>query len=84
VDYLNRQYENRLKVIRQNAGYSQRQVAKFLGLKTYSSLCDWENEKTMPNATNLIKLCKLYNKSPNDLYPDYYRYSEERSFKCHG
>jgi transcriptional regulator with XRE-family HTH domain len=61
-----------LRVIRQNSGYTQRRVAKLLGHKTPATLWDWENEKTMPSATSLIKLCILYNKTPRELYPDYY------------
>jgi len=80
VDYFNRQYENRLKVIRQNAGYSQGQIAKLLGINHTVSLSEWEHGKKMPTAATLIKLCKIYNKSPSDLYPDYYKYLEERSF----
>jgi transcriptional regulator with XRE-family HTH domain len=77
VDYQ-RRYPNRLKVIRQSTGYSQKQVAKLLGHKTPALLSDWENEKSMPNATNLIKLCILYNKASRDLYPEYYQQVAKR------
>ena len=72
MDYRNRLYPNMLRVIRQNAGYQQRQVAKLLGHNSAATLCDWENEKRMPSGTNLIKLCILYNKTPKDLYPEFY------------
>ena len=62
-----------LRIIRQNAGYTQKQVAKFLGHNNAVALCDWENEKRMPTATNLIKLCVLYRKTPWELYPEYCR-----------
>jgi transcriptional regulator with XRE-family HTH domain len=62
-----------LKVIRQNAGYSQQQVAKLLGHNNTVAVSDWENEKAMPNGTNLMKLCILYSKSPQELYPQYYQ-----------
>ena len=71
MDYKHRHYPNRLKVIRQNAGYTQQSVAKLLGHNNAVTLCDWENEKTMPNGTNLIKLCILYDKTPQQLYPEY-------------
>ncbi len=77
MDYR-RPFPNRLKVIRQSTGYTQRQVAKLLGFKTPSLLSDWENEKSMPNATNLIKLCILYNKASRDLYPEYYQQVAQR------
>ena len=71
MDY-ERQYPNRLRVIRQNTGYQQQQVAKLLGLRDAVSLCQWENENTMPSGTNLMKLCILYNKTPQELYPEYH------------
>jgi DNA-binding XRE family transcriptional regulator len=73
VDYQNQHYPNRLKIIRQNAGYTQQKVAELLGHNNAVSLCDWENEKTMPNGTNLMKLCTLYNKTPQELYPEYHK-----------
>jgi len=76
VDYKHRKYPNRLKVIRQNAGYTQQQVANLLGHTTPVTLCLWEKEKYMPTGTNLIKLCILYNKTPQELYPDYYQMIE--------
>jgi len=48
------------------------QVAKLLGHNDAVSLCQWESENTMPSGTNLIKLCVLYNKTPQELYPEYY------------
>ena len=72
VDYPNRQYPNRLKVIRQNAGYTQQQIARLLGHSNSNALCAWEKEHTMPNGTNLLKLCIIYRKTPKELYPEYY------------
>jgi len=73
VDHRNRTYPNRLKVIRQNAGYEQRYVAKLLGFNNQIALSRWENEKRMPNGTNLIKLCILYDATPKELYPEYHQ-----------
>jgi len=79
MDY-ERQYPNRLRVIRLSAGYQQQAVAKMLGLKDAVSLCQWENENTMPSGTNLIKLCVLYNATPQELYPEYYQRIEYSLF----
>lgn len=73
VDYGQRKYPNRLKVIRQNAGLQQRQVAAILGHNSAIRLCDWENERIMPSGTHLIKLCILYGKDIRELYPEYYQ-----------
>ena len=73
VDYKYRKFPNRLKVIRRNAGLTQQQVAKLLGHQNPITVCLWETEQAMPNGTNLIKLCILYDKTPQELYPEYYQ-----------
>jgi DNA-binding XRE family transcriptional regulator len=70
VGYKHRQYTNRLKITRQNSGFSQQQVAQWLGHSNVISLSNWENAIYMPSAANLVKLCMLYGKSFKDLYPD--------------
>jgi len=77
VGYNNQHYPNMLKVIRQNAGYKQRHVAKRLEHRNTVSICDWENGKSMPGGLNLIKLCILYKKTPQELYPQYCRRLEQ-------
>lgn len=71
VSYQSNPYPNRLRVTRQAAGFTQLQVALLLGYSNSNALCAWENEHTMPNGTNLIKLCMLYRKTPAELYPEY-------------
>ncbi|WP_290305758.1 helix-turn-helix domain-containing protein [Mucilaginibacter flavus] len=73
MNHQQRKYPNRLRVVRQSKGYSQKKVAKMLGYKKTGLLSDWENEKSMPNATNLFKLCIIYNKATRELYPEYYQ-----------
>lgn len=48
-----------LKKIRENAGLSQRQMAKSLGI-AYSTLNKYENGKRQPSAQFLIKLCEKF------------------------
>ena len=67
-----RPYPNMLRVIRQNAGLSQRCVAKLLGHTETVSLSQWESERVMPSGANLVRLCVLYNKPIHELYPGYY------------
>lgn len=71
MDYKRRPYPNRLKVIRQNAGVRQLHIAKLLGHHNSNALSLWEKGEAMPNGTNLIKLCILYSKTLNELYPEY-------------
>ena len=68
-----RPYPNMLRVIRQNAGYPQLYVATLLGHNNAVTLSAWENEKSMPNGTNLVKLCILYGKTLRELYPQYWQ-----------
>lgn len=73
VGYQDQTYPNRLRVTRKIAGYQQQHIAQLLGLNNVTTLSNWENEKSMPSGTNLIKLCILYDKTPKELYPHYYR-----------
>jgi hypothetical protein len=61
-----------LKVTRQNAGLQQGQVARMLGHRSAITLCRWEAELKMPCGANLMRLCILYGKTPEELYPEYY------------
>jgi len=45
---------------RVNAGLSQKEAAKLLGVSN-KTLCNWEKGNTFPNANHIIRLCKLYN-----------------------
>ena len=73
MDYGNRPYPNRLQMFRKSAGLKQWHVATLLGLNNPVSLSDWENYKQMPNGTNPIKLYIIYNKTPEELYPEYFQ-----------
>ncbi|MBY0377307.1 MAG: helix-turn-helix domain-containing protein [Gammaproteobacteria bacterium] len=73
MDKHSRKYPNRLQMFRKGAGYQQQHVATLLGLNNPASLSDWENEKQMPNGTNLIKLCIIYNTTPQQMYPEYFQ-----------
>jgi len=59
---------NRLKEIRKNLGLTQKQVAAALGLDCEDRLSHWERGHSMPSATNLLRLAKIYNISPQEIY----------------
>ncbi|TCC93689.1 XRE family transcriptional regulator [Pedobacter frigiditerrae] len=67
-----------LKIVRQNAGFNQRQVARQLGHCNATLLWHWENDKKMPSGIALIKLCAFYGKEVRDLYPQYYLDAKKR------
>lgn len=49
-----------LKAARVNAGYSQTQAAKMLGVAV-STLKNWETGRTFPNQPKIEKMCEIYN-----------------------
>ena len=50
----------RLKMCRENAGLSMRDVAKKIN-KTAATISKWENGDVMPYGDTLLQLCDLYN-----------------------
>lgn len=55
-----------LKAARVNAGLTQKQAAKLLGISN-CTLGKWENGASFPNAKQISMLCNLYGVSYNDL-----------------
>jgi len=53
----------RLATVRKARGYGQDYTADNLGV-TVTTLSKWENNKTEPCASELIKLCQLLDCSP--------------------
>lgn len=51
-------------------GYSQRQVAKRLGMKSPGRISQWENGWRVPSIRNLLKLSILYRTLVDNLYYD--------------
>ena len=49
----------RLKMCRENAGLSLREVAKKVN-KTAATVCKWENGKIEPYGDTLLQLCEIY------------------------
>lgn len=48
-----------LKAARVNAGYSQTEAAKKIGVAS-STLRNWENGKTFPTQPKIEKMCEIY------------------------
>ena len=48
-----------LKALRVNAGLTQKEAAKHLGVSV-RTLWQWENSKSLPNAAQINNICKLY------------------------
>lgn len=61
---------NRLRRYRRMAGYSQKTVAKAIGLLGTSSLSRWEKGTSLPTLPVVFKLSLLYKTHPIHLYQD--------------
>lgn len=55
-----------LKAARVNAGFTQKEAAKMLGISN-KTLWSWENGKSAPKATQTDGICKLYGVSYDNL-----------------
>lgn len=55
-----------LKAARVNAGYTQKEAAKELGISN-KTLWSWENGVSAPKATQADDICKLYGLDYNNL-----------------
>lgn len=56
-----------LAAARVNANLTQKQVAIKMNIDK-TTLSNWERGKTAPKATQLIKLCKIYDISIDDVF----------------
>ena len=64
-------YPNKLKECREKVGLKQGDVSLLLGFgDSQDRICKWEKGVGLPNIPNLIKLARLYNIPPQDLYPE--------------
>src|SRR5688500_1884045 len=70
----NSRIPNSLKKYRRLAGYSQRQVAKLLGLYDSNCISRWERGLCYPALQYLFKLSFLYKTLPNHLYHELYQH----------
>jgi len=65
------QLHNRLRKHRKMMGYSIRDVAWLLNLKSANRISQWEQGKTKPSIDNLLRLGILYRSLTDQLYEDY-------------
>lgn len=63
-------FPNRLKKYRRYFSFSQKEVAKLLGLNDTSPLSRWEKGLVFPNISYLFRLCRIYKTMPQELYAE--------------
>ena len=72
----NLKFGNKLKLARETLGLTQEKVAEYLGLGP-RYISDIERNKTKGSIDTLIKLCNIYNITPNDLLSEYIYFNLE-------
>lgn len=65
-----RRYPNRLKKFRRLFCFSQKQVARLLGLADTSLLSRWEKGISVPSLVHLFRLARIYKTMPTEMYTD--------------
>lgn len=65
-----------LKALRVNSELTQNEVAEKLGVRR-ETVMSWESYKTSPDVSTVLKLCKIYNCTLDDIFlPDQLAKSE--------
>jgi transcriptional regulator with XRE-family HTH domain len=59
-------FAKRLKLLRQQKGYSGRELARRMGLSS-PMVVYYENGTNFPRVDGLVKLCNLLDTTPNEL-----------------
>lgn len=63
-------YPNKLKMYRRSNGYSQKKVARLLGLADTSTLSRWERGVTLPSTMQVFRLARIYYTEPHALFDE--------------
>ena len=63
-------FPNRLKSYRRSKGFSQKRVARVLGLVDTSALSRWERGVVLPSALQVFQLATIYETLPHDLFDE--------------
>lgn len=60
-------FSNNIKLLRKHKGYTQKEMAEKLGLKSSSSYGDFERKVSEPNINYIVKISEILNVSITDL-----------------
>lgn len=64
VSEVRRSFGSRVRAARQQAGLSQAQLARRLGLRSAVAVGDWERGKALPKFETFLHLCQALNQPP--------------------
>lgn|GEM_PF-4645629 len=62
-------YNNQMRALRKKLELRQTDVADIMGFEVIDRICHWERGRAQPGLINVIRLCKLYNVTIDELYP---------------
>lgn len=65
--------KNRLRICRKSCGYTQRKVAKIIGLASSAQISRWERGERTPTLVQALMLSALYKRLVNDLFFDLFQ-----------
>ncbi len=75
---------NKLKMFRRCSGYSQKKVARLLGLSDTSILSRWEHGITTPGIVQTFHLARIYHTWPHELFAElWYQVDSESGLLAH-
>ena len=60
-------------MFRRSCGYSQKKVARSLGLADTSMLSRWEHGTAMPGTVQIFRLAHIYKALPHELFEDVWK-----------
>lgn len=67
-------FPNKLKMFRRSNGYSQKKVARILGISDTSSLSRWEHGVTLPSVMQVLRLARIYHTVPHELFDEFWNH----------
>ena len=71
-------FPNKLKMFRRSSGYSQKKVARMLGLRDTSTISRWEHGIALPGIVQTFRLALIYHTEPHELFSElWHRIDEE-------
>ena len=71
-----RRFPNKLKMFRQCQGFSQKKVARILGLTDTSMLSRWEHGISFPSLIQVFRLSRIYHVQPIELFDQLWNETE--------
>ncbi len=66
-------------MIRRSHGYSQKKVARLLGLRDTGMLSRWERGVSLPSTIQSLCLARIYHTEPHQLFDELWNQLESKS-----